>query len=212
MARACVNDRGLDWGRLAISTLMVGGSLIAPTGAARAETASIGGWFVSDEHRSDGTFSHCMMLTPYLNKERKVLLSVTLSRDKLAMLAVSDTDWTLEEGAKYSAKVAIDGGKPTAHTATNGGGVARVEVPEWSPFAAALREAEVLAVKSSAGVVSFRLYDMAEALRALESCAATGHPPTIKRIVRDDKGNVIREESIPPVKDPVPDIVIQKRK
>jgi hypothetical protein len=211
MARTRAKGLGLLMGQRVGAALLVGGSLVALGAEARAETAQIGGWFVSDERLPDGTFSHCMMLTPYLNGERKVLLSVTLSKDNLAMLGISDTEWTLKEGEKYSGKVAFDGRKPVSHTATNSGGIARLQIPQWSSFAAALRKAKVLAVKSSAGVVSFNLYDMTEALRALESCTLTGHPPTIKHIIRDEKGNVIREETIAPVAEPMPDIVIKKK-
>ncbi|WP_413203353.1 hypothetical protein [Rhodospirillum sp. A1_3_36] len=211
MAYARAKGLGLLMGRLVGAALLVGSGVTALGPGAWAETAQIGGWFVSDERLPDGTFSHCMMMEPYLNGERKVLLSVTLSKDKLAMLGVSDTEWTLKEGEKYSGKVAFDGSKPVPLTATNIAGIARLQIPQWSPFAAALRKAKVLAVKSSAGVVSFNLYDTSEAIRALESCVLVGHPPSIKRIVRDSEGNVIREETIPPVAEPMPDIVIKKK-
>jgi hypothetical protein len=204
--------RRSTWTRV-LGTLALG-ALAGSAGmasSARAETAQIGGWFVSDERLADGTFSHCMMLNPYLNGERKVLLSFTLSKDRLAMLAVSDSDWTMADSDAYQGKIAFDGGKPQAMKTTNAGGVARMEVEDWTPFARTLTGAKLLAVKSSEGVVSFNLYDVTEAVRALESCAMTGHPPTIRRVVRDDKGNVVKEEVIAPVKEPVPDIVPKRQ-
>ncbi|MBK1663668.1 hypothetical protein CKO38_04710 [Rhodospirillum rubrum] len=194
---------------LALGLPLVASPLVA--GPARAEVVRVGGWFVSNEKTADGVFSHCLMVNSYLSGERRILLSVSLSGDHKALIGIADSAWlaTADTPAPLrplgpgKADVRFDDG-PTRTLKTEVTAVAiRAGVPGWPSLREALRKAKQLAVDTGpSGAFRFHLYDMSEAVAALEVCADTGMPPAVKVQARDKTGKVIEEREFKPV--PVP--------
>ncbi|WP_147164815.1 hypothetical protein [Pararhodospirillum oryzae] len=137
-----------------------------------------GGWFLSDEHQSGGAFSHCLMVNPYFRGEARVLLSLSLSADRQALLGVSDPAWAFGPSPlARGGTLAFDQKSPWGVRATVQGHVAQISLPPWPKVRPALLEAEILTMKVGDKTARFRLLDLEQALPALESCAATGKPP-----------------------------------
>lgn len=164
----------------------------------------VGGWFISDERDGSGRLSHCLMLNPYLAPDRRLVLSLSLSPDRRALVAVSDSAWTLTEGESTAATLAVDDSLSQTVRSFSTGQVARLEVPDWTALRAALAGGSVLRLATRGEARAFRLYDMGEALKALEICASTGRPPPVRRVLRDAEGTVLEDQTLHPRPLPAP--------